>query len=190
MQAQWLNDGELMGFKVLEGIWRTITGAVVRATDVDLGSEGRISFRLKRKDDLLYVVMVFKLAWATHYYPMDMGDLRNLEGVLRATKKRLETPQLDALVREQEGEMIRLGILERTWRWAADMPLWKEDMFFTGGGRISFQIRRRPAKRCEIVFGSGEDTFHLPIQPDGLEKLEDALIKTKAALENSRRPAR
>lgn len=176
-----------MGFGIFEGIWRTITGTVVWSTDVDFENEGTISFRLKSKDDLLYAVMVFKLPAGALYYPMDFSDLRNLEGALLATKKQLEPSRLDALAREKDAEMMRLGILERAWRWAIDTPLWKKDVVFNNGGKISFRIRRKHDKRAEIAFKSGEETFHLPVQPRGLEVLEDALIATKAAIGNARK---
>lgn len=176
-----------MGFGIFEAVWRTISGTVMWSTDVDFGNEGTISFRLKSKDNLSYVVMVFKLTAGALYYPMDLSDLRNLEGALRATRKQLEPSRLGALAREKVAEMMRLGILERTWRWVIDTPLWKEDVVFENGGKISFRIRRKQDRRAEISFKSGEETFHLPVQLRGLEALEDALSAIRTALGNTRK---
>lgn len=186
MQAQWPKDGELMGFGIFEGIWLTITGEVVRSTDVDLGSAGGISFRLKSKDGLLYVVMVFKLTWATHHYPMDLGDLRNLEDVLRATRQQLEPSRMKVLARENAAEMTRLGILQRVGRWVLDTPLWKKDLVLAGA-KFSFRIRRKQDERCEILSRSGEHELRLRVGTRGLELMEDAVIATRIALENSRK---
>ncbi len=175
-----------MGFGIFEGVWRTLTGTVVGSTDVDLGSEGVISFRLKRKDDLLYAVMVSKSSGGTHYYPMDMSDLRNFEAVLRATKKQLEPQRLDELTRERMRDMMRLGVLERLLRRAIDTPLWREDVRISGGAKISFRIRSRLNRRFEIVVGTGEATAHLRAGRHELELLEEALIATRTAIESSR----
>lgn len=178
-------DGKLMGFGIFEGVWRTITGTVVGSTEVDLGNDGVISLRLKKKDDLLYAVLVSKSLGGTHYYPMDTNDLRNFEAVLRATKKQLEPPRLDELARESAMDMVRLGVLERIWRTVVDTPLWKEDVLVSGA-RISFRIRRRSNRRLEIVLNSGEQTAHLRVSRHELGLLEDALIATRMAIENSR----
>lgn len=179
-----------MGFGVFEGVWRTMTGTVVGSRDVDLEGGGEISFRLKRKDDLLYAVMVFKLVGGTHYYPMDSGDLRELERALLATREQLEASRLDALARAKRAEMKQLGVVERIWRWAADPPLWKEEIYFGIGGRLSFHIRRSVDRHCEIVFMSGDEARHLSLRSQDLANLEDALIETRTAIESSRSQAR
>ncbi|MBK1869427.1 hypothetical protein [Taklimakanibacter albus] len=182
-------DGKLMGFGIFEGVWRTITGTVVGSTEVDLGNDGVISLRLKRKDDLLYAVLVSKSSGGTHYYPMDMSDLRNFEAVLRATKMQLEPLRLDELARESARDMMRLGILERIWRRVIDTPLWREDVRISGGAKISFRIRNRLKRRFEIVVGTGEATAHMRAGRHELELLEEALVATRTAIESSRNPA-
>lgn len=158
----------------------------VWSTVVDFGNEGKIFVRLKRKDNLLYAVMVFKLSAGASYHPMELGDLRNLERAVLTTKTQLEASRLDTLARKKEAEMMRLGILEKVWRWVVDAPLWREDVVFTGGTKISFRIRRKVDKHSEVVFRSGEEIFRLQVRLRELEALESALLVTKAAFENSR----
>jgi hypothetical protein len=175
-----------MGFGIFEGIWRTITGTVVWTKDVDLKDGTKISFRLKNKDGKSYVVMAFRNSGAHLYYPMDLRDLQELEEALLATRNALDTSKLQALAREKEAELMRLGILDRIWRWVIDTPLWKEDVIFGTGAKISFRIRRKVDKHAEIVFRSGEETHYLRMDFRELEILEDALLATEAAIEKSR----
>jgi hypothetical protein len=158
-----------MGFGMFEALWRTITGTVVWSTVVDFGNEGKIFVRLKRKDSLLYAVMVFKLSAGASYHPMELGDLRNLERAVLATKTQLEAARLDALARKKDAEMMRLSILEKVWQWVVDAPLWREDVVFTGGTKISFRIRRKVDKHSEVVFRSGEEIFRLQVRLRELE---------------------
>lgn len=181
-------DGKLMGFGIFEGFWLTVTGTVVRSTDIDLGSEGNISIRLKMKDGLLYAVTTIKSGSTTLYYPMDFDDLRNLEAALLAAKKQLEPSRLSALIRENDLEMTRLGTLARTWRRFIDTPVWKEDMLFGGGAKISFRVRRRLDRRFEIAFKMSDETHSLRVKPRELEALEDALIEARTAIESSKKP--
>ncbi len=116
---------------------------------------------------------------------MDPGDLRNLEEALLATRRQLDASKLRALAREKEAETMRLGILHRIWRWVSDTPLWKEDVNFGGGTKISFRIRRKVDKHAEIQLRSGEEILSLRLGFRDLDALEDALRATMAELDKA-----
>lgn len=176
-----------MGFGIFEGIWLNLTGTVVWLTEADFGDKRTIRFLLKRKDDLIYAVMELGLPAGTFSYPVDWDDLRNLQEVLRATRQQLEPSRLEALGRDNEAEMMRLGIIQRVVRWVMDTPLWRKDLVLAGL-KLSFRIRRKQDERCEILSWSAEMSLDLRVGTRGLGIMEDEVIATRVALENLGKP--
>jgi hypothetical protein len=171
-----------MAFGLLESVWRAVTGTVVWRKDIHFRNGTRISFRVKRQNDKSYVVMVI----VHHYYVMDLRDLQNLEGALVATKNSLDASRLQTLAQQKEVELMRLGKLEKIWRWISESSLWKEDVFLGSGAKISFRIRRKVDRHAEIVFGTGEESGDLVADLRELEVLEETLLATRAVLAQQR----